>query len=128
MAKKKKAASKAKTKVKEMNQTHGMVEEEAEKEFQPSTLDQVWGDTGSGRYKTLDFRVYQKKLDDMSKSDLQAHATSLGLIPIDNSRMLRQRLEREFKTHISKYQKPAETKGEMEPISEEVRKILSEGR
>ena len=43
--KKKKTAKKTK----KMQQTHGKVET-----FQPTTLDQVWGDDGTGKYSTND--------------------------------------------------------------------------
>jgi hypothetical protein len=123
--KKKKAAKKQPKKVTELSQTHGMAEKE---EFQPTSLDKIWGDTGLSKYKTLELAAYQGQLNDMGKSDLQAHAVTLGLIPIDDSKMLRRRLEREFKKHAAKFQKPAKSSVEKDPVSEEVKRILSEGR
>ena len=47
----------AKKSVKNMSQTH------AKQEFQPTTLDQIWGDTGSSTYGTMDEEVYAKRVD-----------------------------------------------------------------
>ena len=121
MAAKKKSKVK---KVKEMAQTHGM-----EESTEPTTLDQVWGDTGVSRYKTMDVNEYESQLNDMNKSDLQAHAQKIGLLPIDNVTQLRGRLLREFNKHVSAYKRPRthphswSTKN----LSTEARQILSEG-
>ena len=63
-------ASKKKTGLSELSQTHGKIEK-----IQPSSLDQIWGDTGISKYKTLDKGEYQTQIGDMNKSDLQTHAT-----------------------------------------------------
>ena len=125
-AKEKASSSKKKSEKEIQYQTHGMVEEEAKTE--PSTLDQIWGDTGLGKYNTLDLSVYEKKLSDMGKSDLQSHANSIGLIPIDDSSMLRQRLVREFRKHVAKYGKPLQSSNEEPAVDPKIQKILSEGR
>lgn len=46
----------------------------------------------------------------MNKSDLQTHATKVGLVPVDDMKMLRNRLLREFDKHISAYRTPKQTK------------------
>jgi len=86
-------------KIKELKQTHGKVEKLA----QYSTLDQILGDTGIGKYKTLDEAVYQKQLNEMNKSDLQSHAVEIGLIPVDDRETLETRLLREFRAHAVQY-------------------------
>ena len=65
---KKPAKTPKKAKAKKMTQTHAKVEG-----FQPSTLDQVWGDTGNTKYGTMDEAEYTDKLKEMNKSDLQDH-------------------------------------------------------
>ena len=114
---------KKKVKLDELSQTHGKTEE-----FAPTTLDQVWGDTGMSKYKTLDEEEYQGSLHEMNKSDLQAHATQIGIIPIDNRDILTQRLVREFRNHINSYRAPQQSKQQNTDISPEVRRILAEGR
>ena len=96
----KKATAKRKS-VKNLSQTHGK-----EENFEPTTLEQIWGDDGSSAYGTLSETTYEDRLDDMNMSDLQTHASTVGIIPIDNRHTLRERLMREFRKHISSYKKP----------------------
>jgi hypothetical protein len=123
--KKTKASSTTKKRVKleDLNQTHGKKEE-----FRPTTLDQIWGDTGMSKYSTLDEDEYESSLKGMNKSDLQTHATTVGIIPIDNRDMLAQRLVREFRSHVNSYRAPRNSRQSNTSISEEARKILAEGR
>ena len=62
--------------IKDVSQTH------AKEEFQPTTLDQIWGDTGSSTYGTMDEKVYVYRLNNMNLSDLQSHASHVGIILI----------------------------------------------
>jgi len=122
----KKKTAKAKTvKLEEMNQTDGMVQEE---NYEPSSLDQVWGDDGTDKYKTLDINTYEKVLANMSKSDLKNEAIRVGLLPIDNHEQLRSRLTREFNAHVASYRKPDNPNNQVQLYDEEVMKILGEGK
>ena len=121
MEEKRKPSKKAS--VKKMSQTHGKVEK-----FEPTTLDQIWGDDGTSMYGTMDDTEYQLRLDDMNMSDLQSHASRVGIIPIDNRSMLRDRLLREFRKYVSSYQKPIVTQDDSQTADKETMKILSEGR
>ena len=121
MAVKRKTPKKAS--VKKMSQTHAKVEN-----FEPTTLDQIWGDDGTSMYGTLDDNKYQERLDEMNMSDLQSHASRVGIIPIDNRSMLRERLIREFRKHASSYKKPIEIQDDSETVNKDAMKILSEGR
>jgi hypothetical protein len=109
-----------KSKLDNLNQVHGKVEN-------PVTLDQIWGDTGENKYGTLNLEDYEKYVSDLNKSDLQAHAVKVGLVPIDDRKTLVARLKREFVKHVSQYNvKPLDKK---EPkLSKKVKDILSEGR
>jgi hypothetical protein len=117
--KKTKASSK---KVNELSQTHGK-----EEKFVPTTLDQVWGDDGTGKYKTLDEDVYRNSLHEMTRIDIQTHATTVGLIPVENRQILTDRLLREFRRHRASFQKP-QSAGDEVKLSKEVRETLEEGR
>ena len=108
--------------IKDISQTH------AKEEFQPTTLDQIWGDTGSSAYGTMDEKVYVDKLDNMNLSDLQAHASTVGIIPIDNREQLEKRLVMEFQKYCSSFAKPSTTQKSHPEISEEGLRILREGR
>ena len=109
-------------KIENMNQLHGKVEN-----FEPSTLDQIWGDTGLSKYNTLNEESYKTYLSELNKTDLQAHASQVGIIPIDNLEMLTKRLVKEFLKHVSIYKAPAK---QPKPItlSKEAKRILEEGR
>ena len=124
----KRASAKKGSKLKNIKQAHGKDESQ---EFKPRTLDQIWGDTGLGKYNTFDADIYKNKLDNMAKTDLQAHATKIGLVPIDNRSTLTQRLMREFKKHVNSF-KPSglNVKSPISPedIPDNIRRILEEGR
>ncbi len=110
-------------KLTDISQAHGK-----EEKVQPTTLDQIWGDDGLSKYGTLCDQEYKTKLDDMSKSDIFAHAASIGIIPVDNRDLLTRTLLKEFLKFSSAYKKPIEDKKDIPNISPEVLKILSEGR
>ena len=118
----KKTTAKKKS-VKNLSQTHGK-----EEKFEPTTLDQIWGDDGSNVYGTMEEINYEGTLDNMNLSDLQAHASRVGIIPIDNRQTLRERLLREFRKHVSAYKKPIHAVESPSHVDPEVMKILSEGR
>jgi len=118
----KKTTAKRKS-VKNLSQTHGK-----EEKFEPTTLDQIWGDDGTSTYGTLNENAYTVQLDDMNMSDLQAHASTVGIIPVDNRQTLRERLLREFRKHVSAYKKPIHETEPPTHVDPEVMKILSEGR
>ena len=125
MATKNKTTSRAKKKrsTKSLSQTHG----KEETKTRPTTLDQIWGDTGVSKYGTMDESTYAEEISSMSKSDLQAHASTVGIIPIDNREMLSQRLMREFKKYVASYNTPVEKKRGV-ALSKAARAILAEGR
>ncbi|MEK6883463.1 MAG: hypothetical protein AABY22_27800 [Nanoarchaeota archaeon] len=106
---------------KEIHQIHGKVET-----FQPTTLDQIWGDTGLGKYGTLDEEKYISKLNDMNKADLQKHAVGVGIIPTDGREGLIKKLLKEFRAHVASFRKPILK--EPTKVSKNALKILSEGR
>jgi len=109
-----------KSKLDNLSQTHGKVEN-------PRTLDQVWGDTGESKYGTLDLIEYKEYLKGCNKSDLQAHASKVGLVPIDDRETLTKRLEKEFIKHVSFY-KSTPNKKDTKKISKSAKDILAEGK
>ena len=115
-------ASQKKPSLDELSQSHGK-----EEGTQPTSLDQVWGDTGISKFGTQDKDEYEDKLKDMNKSDLQTHATKVGLVPIDDPNMLRKRLLKEFTRHMSSFNAPKQTKG-VKKMSAKALKILKEGK
>jgi len=115
-----------KVKLNDLNQAHGKDESS---EFQPVTLDQIWGDDGNGRYNTMDRDKYYDWIHEITRSELFHHASKLGIVPIDNLSLLRQRLMKEFSKHVSMYRFPANAKNQTtHKLSSEIRKILDEGK
>jgi hypothetical protein len=112
-----------KIKLDSMNQVHGKKET-----FKPTTLDQIWGDTGMSKYRTFDEATYMKELNAMNKSDLQSHAMKLGIMAIDDGDRLKKRLLQEFRNHVISYQIPAKPLNQTTKVSDEAMKILAEGR
>ena len=127
MAAKKKTTtkgSKKKLNLSEMDQTHG----KTEIEYEPSTLEQVWGNDGLETYGTNDEVKYLETLNGMAKVDMQEHATKVGLIPIDNIEILKGRLVKEFKKHVNAYRRPKVVPGRDIKLSKAVKDILGEGK
>jgi len=127
MAEKKKSTKKPtknkKKSLESLSQVHGK-----EEKFQPTTLEQVWGETGHTKYGTTDVNDYIRRLDDMNKSDLQAHAHVIGFVPVDDRVTLTKKLISEFKKYVSGFCKPLIQPSPGGPVSDEAKKILSEGR
>ncbi len=112
-----------KKKLEGLSQSHGM-----EEKFIPSTLDQIWGDEGLSKYGTMDEEAYTDKINEMNKTDLWSHASKLGLVPIDNTSLLKKTLMSEFRKHVNGYKRPPEVSKPQQNVSKEVLKILAEGR
>ena len=107
-----------------MSQTHAM----EEPKYAASTLDQIWGDTGLTKYQTLDAKEYRQTINNYNKSDLQTHASKVGLLPLDNVTMLKERLMSEFNRHVASYRKPVDNVNQPQKLSEASKRTLSEGR
>ena len=120
--KKKRTSRAKKPKLEDLSQTHGKVEE-----FKPTTLDQIWGDDGMSKYGTLKMAEYEKKIAEMDTSDLHNHAIAVGLIPVSDETLMRKRLKSQFQRHVNDYTTPVDNVN-TEEISDEVKKILEEGR
>ena len=127
--KKKTAKATKKTKLDNLNQADGKDDDKQETviKSQARTLDQVWGDTGLWKYNTMDQNEYKIHIEDMNKTDLQAHAHKIGLIPVDDMRILKERLMNEFKSHVAKYESADQPKQNTD-VSKETLDILKEGR
>lgn len=113
-----------KKKLDELSQVNGQTET-----FRPTTLNQIWGDTGRSKYNTLDLKEYEAKLKGMNKSDLHSHARSIGIMPNDNYDLLIRKLRQEFLAHANSYRMPPQSNvSPQQKISPEIAKILAEGR
>ena len=115
-------ASGKKSKLDSMTQVHGKTEGVA-----PTTLNQIWGDDGVWKYSTMKVDEYKVQLDEYNLTDLQRHASKVGIIPIESRVRLQDTLLKEFKKHVSAYNVPSDPLQDTD-ISEEAMKILKEGR
>ena len=114
-------ASKKTSKMDKLSQVHGKKEKQ---EYEPTTLDQIWGDDGTGRYGTMDLEKYKSQIDDMSRTDINAHAADLGVIPVEDRLSLEKRLTDEFINHVSAYRKPLQKRKEDPGLEQKVKDIL----
>lgn len=111
-------------KLEDLKQVNGKVET-----FKPTTLAQIWGDTGSSKYGTLSLQEYELQLKGMNKTDLHAHARKLGIMPNENYELLVRKLKQEFTLFTNGYRMPAQSNlGSQAKITPEIAKILAEGR
>ncbi len=113
-------------KLKELTQTHGKLPTDPTKP-RPTTLAQIWGDKGLNKYKTTNAAEYEGFLKELNKTDLQTHAISIGLLPMQKREILIARLLKEFKKHYDSYNVPYGQVSSVK-VSSEVLKILAEGK
>jgi len=111
-----------KKKLNDMTQTHGKIEN-----YELKSLDQILGNDGTSKYKTLDLEKYTEYLHDLNKSDLQAHAIKIGLLPTDSRETLIKRLVKEFTKHTSLYRVPKQEINDVK-LTKNLKDILAEGR
>jgi len=104
-------------------ETHGKVEG-----LKPTTLEQIWGHNELSRYGTVDENVYRQQVDEMSRTDLEAHARKLGVVIVESTTRLRDKLVKEFRTHQSLLYRPDSPKQPEITLDEKVKRILAEGR
>lgn len=112
-----------KQKIDKMHQAHGQVERKYK------SLDELFGGGDLGKYKTLDVNEYIKSLDEMNLHELQTHARTIGLVPIDDAKRIKRTLIEEFKSFAKTYSVPNPTTPLKKPtIPKEISQILAEGQ
>ncbi len=87
-----------KSKLKELKQADGKdhsVDTEPKQKRVIRSLDDLWGTTLS-KYNTTNLDAYKKQLAEMNRADMQREATKIGLVPIEDRRILTERLVKEF--------------------------------
>lgn len=126
MPRKSKKSEKVQTKLEKLTQTTGQTAP-INKPI-PRSLDELFGDTGVSKYKTLDLDKYEASLKEMTKSDLQDHAIKVGLVPVDDYARLKANLVRQFVAHCNNYKQIPPPTNNCKKITPEVKRIMSEGR
>ncbi len=115
-----------KKKIADMQQIDGKLHET----IKPRTLDEIMGIQESIRYSTSDTLEYENALREMNRTDLWREAQRNGLVPTHDVVRLRKTLVAEhtryFRTRSQGGQERIQANSE--DFSEEVKKIMSEGR
>jgi hypothetical protein len=109
------------------SQIHGKANE-AETTQVYGSLDQILGETLSV-YTTTNVDTYEQQIRDMNNTDLQSHAQKVGLVPVDDRRVLASRLVSEFKKWVSTIT-PQRASSKVQSFSDlnlKAQKILREG-
>ena len=105
-------------------ETNGKVQESP---TQFTLLEQVWSQQDTSKYGTLDVLKYTEQLDDMTRSDLEAHARQMNVGIVENTLRLKAKLLDEFNSYVALSHKPVNPL-KPTPTNKEAMKILSEGR
>jgi hypothetical protein len=114
---------------KKIMETHGKEEAPKQEKLQPTLLDQVWGADDTSRYGTLDESVYNKTLEGMTRADIEAHARRMGVVIVEHTPRLREKLLNEFRSYAALVRKPISTVANRNAkISDAAQKVLAEGR
>lgn len=95
--------------------------------FQPTTLDQLMGETEQSVYPVSTEPEYVEYLSTLSKSELLEHSVKLCVPPTDERERTVKRLLAAFRVHMQKYTR-IPTLSKPRPLSAEALKILAEGR
>jgi hypothetical protein len=119
-----------KKKLTDLSQVDGKIRKEEEKEtpeYQPTTLDQLFGDTGLSKYNTLKQEEYEGQLEEMNSAELRRHAIEVAhVVPAISPERTKKRLLIEFQKHVTAYQIPkTPAKKDKEPSKAALR-IMSE--
>ncbi len=94
-------------------------------EYEPTTLNMLWGDEGLDKYKTLNLEEYLEYVKDLNTAELRTHATKVGIIPPQNRDRLEKSLIREFNKHVAMYTRPKVLLREKKPSKDALR-IMAE--
>lgn len=122
----------ARKKLSQLNQIDGKLRKEEETDvskskYEITSLDQLFGENGFSKYKTMDIGDYKEQISEMDTASLREHAIEVAhVVPSTNRDRLEKRLLIEFQKHINAYQTPRiQQKPEKKP-SKEALKIMSE--
>lgn len=105
-------------------ETHGKDEQSIE----PTLLEQVWSQVDISRYGTLIESEYMQRINQMTRADLETHARQMGVVVVENSFRLRDKLLAEFRGFVALINKPKIAPRSNFKINDAALKVLSEGR
>ena len=89
------------TKLEGLNQTTGKIYESKEDKIaRAKELEEVLGIPQISPFKTNDPKVFEKNLEEINLTDLQAMAVRVGVFPSGNKTTLKNKLKRAFKSSL----------------------------
>lgn len=91
-----------------------------------TSLDSILGADNHSKYKTSDSQDYTKYLEELDKVDLMREATNVGLMPIDDRRILKERLLKEFNKYQTCLQTAHIKQIQVKP-TKELKALLADG-
>ena len=110
-------------KKKKQIQTHAKIE------GTPSMLDQLMNNYNElARYGTKSEDEYLNFLTELNRADLEIHARQLGVIIVESTEQLRNKLINEFRSYNSLLYKPIPENPPVLKVSKKAERILAEGR
>lgn len=117
-------------KLTDLRQVDGKLHPEDEGKPEITTLDQLFGNTGLNKYKTLNATEYSAELNGMNTADLREHATKMQIIPRDiSNERLKKQLLIEFNRFVASYNKPSSKSNQKNAnVSKEVLDIMSRAK
>jgi hypothetical protein len=121
------ANKKKSVKLDEVSQVHGRIDLNNVGSNTPGTLDRLLGES-LNIYSATDKDEYLSQLNEMNQTDLQSHAYKVGLIPVDDRKLLVARLVSEYEKWNSTLSPVTSVNSiDASKLSKQVQKILREG-
>jgi len=102
--------------------------------LETESLDKILSSGSSNPFKCVKLEDFNEKLSDMNLIDMQSLAVKVGLLPVHDRKLMKERLVKEFKKKISKINGGVtshvdyKTIKAKEKISPELQEILKEFR
>jgi hypothetical protein len=98
-----------------------------EETFVPTRLEQVWGGFNElALYGTKNEFEYTKLIENMSRQELEVHASKVGVVPNENTEHLLNLLIKEFRIYNQTLYKPVINNNNPENIPDHIKKILAQ--
>ncbi len=95
----------------------------------PTMLDQLFNNhDDNAKYGTTSEDVYETQLNEMTRSDLEIHARKLRIGLVPETDRLRRNLLNEFRGYVAGLNRPNINLAKTQKPSDQLKKILAEGR
>lgn len=120
---------KTKKSLKERQEINGR-DDSKTKKFQPTTLEELWGEVNDKKYHTLDSEEYERYLnEDLNSAEVREHAIEVAHIqPGTSMERTKNRLVLEHKKYVQALNLPNDYPElpKEKPVTKEILKIMSD--